>query len=506
MLSNIYTIALTGINGTLVKIETGISTGIPKFEIVGLPDISIKESKERIIFAIKNSELHFPSAKVIVNLSPADVKKEGASYDLPIAIGILQTVGIIKQQDFSQSVFIGELGLDGKIKKVNGVLAMCIEAKKIGIKRIFLPKENKKEASFLKNIEIIPVHDMKELIKYLNGEICIKYENEKIEDFVNKKEEYNYKFEQIYGQENVKRALEIAVAGNHNCLIYGTPGTGKTILSKSIQSILPDVTVDEALEITKIYSVSGKLKNGEICTQRPFRSPHHSISMASMIGGGKKPSPGEITLAHLGVLYLDEIAEFKKDTLEALREPIEDKKIIINRVNYTVDYPCEFLLIASMNPCPCGYYGSKKVECSCNDLQRIKYCKKISGPFQDRIDLKVNAIEVEYKKIIENNNKSQLSSEIVKQKVNEVRKIQKERYKNENICLNSELNTSLIKKYCKIDKESSLLLEQAFKKFNLSVRGYNKILKVARTISDLDNEENIRVKHIAEAIQYRCQE
>ena len=506
MISNIYTIALNGLSATLVKVQTCLALGIPKFEIVGLPDASIKESKERITFAIKNSEIQFPSMKIIVNLSPADVKKEGSSYDLPIAIGILQAMGKIKNNVTNECLFIGELGLDGKIYKINGALSMCIEAKKYGIKKIILPKENMYEASFVNGIEILPVESLKQVIDYLNGIQNINYIPKKIEELLKVEKNYEYKFEDIYGQENVKRALEICASGNHNCIIFGSPGVGKTILSKSIQSILPNLSFEEALEITQIYSVSGKLKDKEIISTRPFRAPHHTISTNSMVGGGKKPIPGEITLSHLGVLYLDELAEFKKDTLESLREPLQDKKININRINYNVEYPSNFMLVASMNPCPCGYYGSMKKECICTALQRRKYIEKISGPFLDRIDLKTYAMEIEYEKISKFHRENIEKSKDVRKRVMQARKIQNDRYKNEKINTNSELTSELIKKYCKIDNESNLLLKQAYDKFNLSIRGYNKILKVARTIADLDEEENIKINHIAEAIQYRCQE
>ncbi|MBQ3415157.1 MAG: YifB family Mg chelatase-like AAA ATPase [Clostridia bacterium] len=506
MISNIYTIALSGLSATLIEVQTCLALGIPKFEIVGLPDIAIKESKERITFAIKNSEIQFPSMKIIVNLSPADVKKEGSSYDLPIAIGILQNIGKIKNNVTNNCVFIGELGLDGKIYKVNGALSMCIEAKKYGMKKIILPKENMYEAAFVDGIEILPVENLKQVIEYLNGIQKIEYVPKKVEKLLNLEKDYEYKFEDIYGQENVKRALEISASGNHNCLISGIPGVGKTILSKTISSILPDLSFEEALEITQIYSASGKLKDGEIICTRPFCAPHHTISTSSMIGGGKKPMPGEITLAHFGVLYLDELAEFKKDTLEALREPLQDKRIMINRVNYNLEYPSNFMLIASMNPCPCGYYGSIKKECTCTALQRKKYIEKISGPFLDRIDLKAYAMEIEYEKISKQYKNNGETSKSVKQRVTRAREIQNDRYKNEKINTNSELTSELIQRYCEIDNYSNSLLRQAYDKFNLSIRGYNKILKVARTIADLEETEKINVKHIAEAIQYRCQE
>lgn len=501
MISIINTVSLNGLNGNLIKVQTCITSGLPKFEIVGLPDITIKESKERIIFAIKNSNIQFPSKKIIVNLAPADVRKEGAGYDLPIAIGILQEMGIIKHKNYNDTIFIGELGLDGKLNKVNGALAMCLEACKYNIKKVILPKENEQEALFVKDVQIIAVENLKELIEYLNNTKKINSKTVDIKNLLNKEKEYEYNFEQIYGQENVKRALEIAVAGGHNCIIIGSPGTGKTLLAKSVESILPDLTVNEALELTKIYSVSGNLKDKKIMANRPFRNPHHTISAVSMIGGGKVPIPGEITLAHLGVLFLDELPEFKKSTLEAMREPLEDKKVTINRVNQILEYPCKFMLIASMNPCPCGFYGDKEKECTCKEKDIKKYIQKISGPFMDRIDIKVEAMQVKYEKISSKINVE--TSKQIKIRINNARKLQIERYEYDNIFSNSELTPNLIKKYCYIDKSSSELLKQAYNKFKLSIRAYNKILKVARTIADLDNKQQIEIKHIAEAIQYR---
>ena len=501
MLSKIKSMSLQGLDGYLVDVQVDISAGIPSFDIVGLPDVTIREARERIKTAIKNSGFYMYSKKILVNLAPATQKKEGSFFDLPIAIGVLCANEIIYKK-IENTVFIGELSLDGKINKINGVLPMCVELVKLGVKRVIVPKENAKEASVVKGIEIIAVNSLKETVDYLNGELQIQSENNNEIDVFENNIEALLDFAEVKGQHNIKRAVEVAASGGHNLLMIGSPGSGKTMIAKRIPTILPDLSFEESLEITKIYSISGNLNNNNsIIKTRPFRSPHHTISPVSLVGGGRFPKPGEISLAHFGVLFLDELPEFNRNTLEVLRGPLEDGEITIGRVSQVLTYPSEFMLVASMNPCPCGFYGSEK-ECRCSPQSIKKYISKLSGPLLDRIDIQVGVSSVKYENL--NSNIKEETSKEIKERVNKARQIQMNRYKEYNIYSNSQLTPKLIEKFCKLNNESKEVLEKVFKKLGLSARAYGRILKVARTIADLDASENIEKKHILEAIQYRC--
>lgn len=478
--------------------QVDVSNNMPKWEIIGLPDTSIKESKERVKAAIKNSGYELRSKKVLVNLAPAEIKKEGSAFDLAIAVGILNNIEYIKNTHIEEYAILGELSLDGKVNSISGILPMCIELKRLGINKIILPKENTNEAIILKNLEIYGVESLKETVEFLNGDKKIKTQLLEAAEKVKNK---SINFSEVKGQENAKRALEIAAAGGHNCLMIGSPGSGKTMLAQRLVTILPDMNFEESLEVTKIHSIAGKTKNNKIIMQRPFRSPHHTSSKVSLVGGGKEAKPGEISLAHRGILFLDELTEFNKNTLEVLRVPLEDRKILISRANKNYEYPANFMLIASMNPCPCGYYGSDEKECVCSSNEINKYLHKISGPLLDRIDIQVEVSSIDYKKISTNTQAE--SSEKIKERVNQARRLQEKRYKENHIYSNSELTPNLIEKYCALDIESQNLLEKAFNNLNLSSRAYSRILKVSRTIADLAGREEITKNDVAEAIQYR---
>lgn len=501
MLSKIKSIVLNGLDGNLIEIQTNISNGIPEFEIVGLPDTSVKEAKKRIEAAIKNSKIEFPNKKILINLAPANIRKEGSSFDLAMAVGILiamQNIPRIDVDKLASTIFIGELSLDGKINRTNGVLPMCMEAKELGIKTVILPKANANEASIISELDIIPVNSIEETIGHLNKEKEIPRFD--IGKFIFD-ENYCIDFSEVKGQENVKRALEITAAGSHNCLMIGSPGAGKTMMAKRLVTILPELTIDEAMEITKIHSISGELRSDGLIMSRPFRMPHHTVPISTMIGGGKIPRPGEISLAHNGVLFFDELTEFNRSILESLREPLENKEVTINRLNGNYRFPCNFMFVASMNPCPCGYYGDEEKECKCTPQEIHRYLNKISGPLLDRIDIQIEVKRPQIEKI-SSGEKSETSLEI-RERVNKARKIQLERYKNYGIHSNAELTTKMIAEFCGLDNKGEELLQNAFRKLKLSVRAYERILKVARTIADLEGKEDIEYKHVAEAIQYR---
>lgn len=501
MLSIIKSMTLIGIEGVIIDVQVDVSAGIPCWEVVGLPDVSIKEAKERVRTAIKNSGYEFPSRKIIINLSPATIKKEGTNFDLPIAIAVLIASGIVHAFESKGVIFIGELGLDGVVNPVRGVLAMCVEAKKLGFKFVVVPKLNAKEASIVEGINIIPVETLSQTIALLNGQIIIKPERNNPSDLNKQNYQYNMDFSEVRGQKNIKRALEVAASGGHNCLLIGSPGCGKTMMAKRITTILPKLSFDEALEVTKIHSIAGFVDNNvPFIENRPFIAPHHTTSKISLVGGGRIPKPGDISLAHFGVLFLDELPEFEKSKIEILRAPLEDGKISISRVNSAVTYPCKFMLVASMNPCPCGYYGSDK-ECTCSEKEIQRYLGKISGPILDRIDIQVEVSSVKFDTF--SSSSEEESSESIRARVSRTREIQIERYKTEGIYSNSELTPKLIDKYCKLDDECKSLIERIFKKMNLSARAYSRILKVARTIADMNECVNIEKEHLLEAIQYR---
>ncbi len=502
MLAKVKTCILQGLEGYIIDVEVDISNGLPQLSIVGLADMSIKESKERVRTAIKNSGFKFPLSRITINLAPANLKKEGSQIDLAIAVGILSATEVVENKDISEICFIGELSLDGKVNKINGALPIVISLRELGVKQVVIPLDNKEECGVLDGIEIIPVKSLSQAVSYLNGEIKIEpYKIETLSMF-DEEEEFSERFEDIKGQEGAKRAMEIAAAGGHNILFIGPPGSGKTMISKRITSILPKLTFEESLEITKIYSISGLLEGNKLIKKRPFRSPHHTTSPATLAGGGTTPKPGEVSLSHYGVLFLDEFPEFNKSAIEILRQPMEDGTVTVSRVNATLTFPSRFMLIGTMNPCKCGYFGDPLKECTCTQRSIDNYLSKISGPILDRIDLHTEVKPVKYSDL-EKDNKDVETSKDIRKRVNRARRLQVERYKGENIFSNAELGSRDIEKHCKLDESSRNLLELAFNNLGLSARAYNKILKVSRTIADLEESVSIKDKHIAEAIQYR---
>ena len=500
MLSKIKTCVLYGLDGYEIDVETDLSGGLPNFSIVGLPDASIKESKERVRSAIKNSGFKFPVSRITVNLAPANFKKEGSQIDLPIAIGILLASKEINKNVDEKTCIIGELSLDGKITAFDGALPMVISMLKNKYERIILPYDNREECGVIEGIKIIPVENLNDIVDYLNDKINIEPYFVSFNEVKNT-EDYFEDFSEIKGQPAMKRAVEIAAAGMHNLLLLGSPGSGKTMIARRIPTILPDLTQEESMEVTKIYSISGLLNLKGLIKKRPFRSPHHTSSRAAMAGGGSRPNPGEVSLSHYGVLFLDEIPEFPKSVLEVLRQPMEDGSITISRANGSFIFPAKFMLVAAMNPCPCGYLGDPTHECSCNQGQIDKYLGKISGPLLNRFDMQLEISPVKFDDL-KGEGQEETSKEI-KNRIINARKIQQERYKKIGILTNSELSGKYIQIFCKHNKESENLLKNAFEMLGLSARAYNKILKVSRTIADLDGFDNIETKHVAEAIQYR---
>ncbi len=501
MISRVYSAASHGIEGLIVDVECYRQGNTPRFDIIGLPDTAVKESYNRIKAAIKTSGYMYPVANITINLAPANINKQGTGYDLASLISILKCTDLLCDFDTEGKLFVGEIALGGEVRRINGILTMCIAAKNAGFREIYVPADNAKEAAVVEGIDVYGVSDVKSVVMHLRGEEYIEKTNTtSYTEFVSEAVGIP-DFADIKGQQNAKYALQLAAAGMHNVLLIGPPGTGKSMLAKSLPGILPPMTFEEALQTTQIYSIAGELREDALLSSRPFRSPHHSVSGVSLVGGGKMPQPGEISLANNGVLFLDELPEFRKDATEALRQPLEDRKVEITRVNAKVTYPARFMLVCAMNPCKCGYHGHPTIPCTCPSGSISKYLSRISGPLLDRIDIHVDVPSLDYETL--SSNVPSESSEKVRERICDAREIMKKRFKDEGIIANGDMTTAHIRKYCKLDDKASDILKGAFEKMGLSARGYDRIMRVARTIADLDKNDVITWQNMSVAVRFR---